>query len=391
MKRLQPVRFLLLIVLAGAMWLSCRKTPDQNNPNTPGDNDTIKVAINADTISNHLRFKNAKKITGTIPKGPAGSSLKISFKDTLYLVDKWKLPIEFLHEDTTQDVAGAFIQVYVGLTGSTFYYDVPEVPDIAANDTVSMILVGIETHGLTDTAGAVPAGGPPFEITIVPRDSDGQPLGEVTIPVEIAEPTADPGGECGLVTKEGEAWFWSMSFVPNTSNPFGEELFFNAPHKVWGSGGQRIQGCCHGGTTSEYTANCAEEDKASLMFRTFFTWPNELYKFFEDGTYAGLTEYISADPYPKETDFCGVANGVVKRDFDRSFLEGTWTLGANKFLTTLGTSTPQAGSLAARPDGIIDLVSCRLLIIIQPDREGGGNDLVKFYTRVTPGSWFILN
>jgi hypothetical protein len=379
------------MALAAVLFFSCRKTSDQENTGGP-DDDTTKVAVNADTISNHLRFKSARKITGTIPKGPAGSSLKISFKDTLYLVDKWKLPIEFLHEDTTKDVAGAYIQVHAGSTGSTFYYDVPEVTDIATNDTVSMILVGIDPQGLENISGVPPAGGaPPFEVTIVPHDSTGQTLGEITVPVEISEPTADLKGECGLLTKEGEAWYWSMSFIPNTGDPFGEELFFNAPHKVWGSGGQRIFGCCHGGATSEYTANCADKDKASLMFRTFFNWPNELYKFFEDGTYAGLTEFISADPYPKESNFCGVANGVVKEDFDRSFLEGTWTLSSNSVLTTLGTSTPQAGSLAAKPDGIIDLVSCRLLIIVQPDREGGGRDLVKFYTRVTPGSWHTLN
>lgn len=366
--------------------LGCKK-PDA----APGDPSPAGDTSNADTISNHLRFKGAEKITGSIPKGPAGSSLKISFKDTLYLVDKWKLPVEFLHEDTTKDVAGVYIQVHIGSTSGTFYYDVPEVPDIAANDTVSMILVGIDPEGL-DTSGVPPAGGaPPFEITLVPHDSTGQALGEITVPVEIANPTADPRGECGLFTKEGEAWFWSMSFVPNTSDPFGDDVFFNAPHKLWGHEGQRIFGCCHGGTTSEYTANCADDDKASLMFRTFFNWPNELYKFFENGTYAGLTEFISADPYPKETNFCGVADGVVKEDFDRSFLEGTWTLGSNAVLSTLGTSTPQAGSLAARPDGIIDLVSCRLLIIIQPDREGGSRNLVKFYTRVTPGSWHLLN
>ncbi|MBX2922394.1 MAG: hypothetical protein KF746_09405 [Chitinophagaceae bacterium] len=388
MKHVQPVYSLWLMVLTAALLCSCRKTPGQDNTDPPRNDDTKA----ADIISNHLRFKNATKVTGSIPQGPAGSSLKISFKDTLYLVDKWKLPIEFLHEDTTKDVAGVYIQVQAGSIGGTFYYDVPEVPDIAASDTVSMILVGIDPKGLEDLSGVPPAGGaPPFEVTLVPHDSTGQTLGEITVPVEIAEPTADLRGECGLLTKQGESWFWSMSFIPNTSDPLGEDLFFNAPHKLWGIEGQRIFGCCHGGTTSEYTASCADKDKASLMFRTFFNWPNELYKFFEDGTYAGLTEFISADPYPKESNFCGVAPGVVKEDFDRSFLEGTWTLSSNTVLSTLGTSTPQAGSFAARPDGIIDLVSCRLLIIIQPDREGGGRDLVKFYNRVNPASWYLLN
>ncbi len=34
--------------------------------------------ISADTISDHLRFANAERIVGEIPKGPSGSSLQVS-------------------------------------------------------------------------------------------------------------------------------------------------------------------------------------------------------------------------------------------------------------------------------------------------------------------------
>lgn len=386
MKRLQSASAMWLMILAAALFFSCKKTPDQENNNPPGENDSTKVAVNADSISNHLRFKDAKKITGTIPKGPSGSSLKISFKDTLYLIDKWKIPVRFLHEDTTKNVAGVYMQVHVGSTGGTFYYDVPEVADIATNDTVSMILVGIEPKGLEDPSGVPPAGGaPPFEITIVPHDPDGRPLDEVTVPVVIAEPAADLKGECGLITKPGEYWNWSMSFIPDPNNPLGTDIFFNSPNKLWGLKGQNIRGCCTDGI-SEYTANCDTANFRFLNFQTFFNWPNEIYKFIEDGTYAGLTEFISADPDPKASNFCGSDQGVVNEDFDRSFLEGTWKLSSNSMLSTLGTSTPQAGSLAARPDGIVDLVSCRLLIVIQPSGEGGNRDLVKFYIRTNSSS-----
>ena len=384
MKRLQSVHYLWLVTLAAALLFSCKKTPNEDK--IPDNTDTTKVAINADTISNHLRFKNAKKITGTIPKGPSGSSLKISFKDTLYLVDKWKIPVRFLHEDTTKNVAGVYIQVHVGSTGGTFYYDVPEVTDIATNDTISMILVGIEPKGLEDPSGVPPAGGaPPFEITIVPHDPDGNPLGGTKVPVVISEPTKDRKGECGLITKPGEYWNWSMSFIPDPNNPLGPDLFFNSPNKLWGLLGQNIQGCCTNGI-SAYTANCLEQNKRKLNFQTFFNYPNALYKFLEDGTYAGLSEFFRAEPDPKASNFCGTGSGVVHEDFDRYFLEGTWTLSPNKILSTLGTSTPQAGSLPARPDGIVDLVSCRLLIVIQPSGEGGNRDLVKFYTRQNSSS-----
>jgi hypothetical protein len=368
----QVAKFSLLLLICGQIF-SCNK----NDPPPPDPVDPKGDSTNADTISNHLLFSKATKITGTIPKGPAGSSLKISFEDTIFLADKWKIPVKFLHEDTTKNLAGIYVQVHIGASGGTFYYDVPEVPDIATNDTVSYILIGIDTDGLIDTAR--------FEITIVPYDPNGQPLGEVTRPVQILTPTANPTGECGLITKVGEYWNWSMSSIPNPEDPTGEDIFFNSPNKLWGLTGQFIQGCCTNGI-SAYTPNCLDINKRSLVFQTFFNWPNELYKFIEDGTYAGLTEFISADPDPEASNFCGSAAGVVREDFDRSFLEGTWTISPSLFLTTLGTSTPQAGSLAARPDGRIDLVSCRLLIVTQPDREGTNRDLVKFYTRQNSSS-----
>lgn len=391
----QLLKFICSAIVCCGLLFSCRKndegTDDPVDPLLPGD--STSVVINADTIANHLQFKNATKINGTIPKGPKGSSLKISFKDTLYLVDKWKLPIEFLHEDTTKNVAGVYIQVYVGSTGSTFYYDVPEVPDIATNDTVSMILVGIESDGLEDTSSVPPAGAPPFEITIVPHGSNGEPLGEVTVPVEISTPITDIKGECGLITKPGDYWNWSMSSIPDPNNPLGKDLFFNSPNKLWGLIGQNIRGCCTNGQ-SAYTANCDSANFRFLNFQTFFGWPNEIYKFLEDGTYAGLSEFISAAPEPQESNFCGTGPGIVTEGFDRYFLEGTWKVNSSSFLTTLGASTPSGGSRAARPDGKIDLVSCRLLIIIQPSGEGQGSnrDLVKFYTRKNSSSpeWYPL-
>jgi hypothetical protein len=370
-------KLIFLTILFASIVFSCRKQDEGGGPKEPSVKNPNSV--NADTIASHLQFKNATKITGVIPKGPVGSSLKISFKDTLYLVDKWKIPVKFLHEDTTKNVSGVYIQVHFS-SAATFYYDVPEVPDIATNDKVSVILVGIDPDGLVDTAGVPPAGLPPFQITIVPHGPDGQPLGEVTVPVDIPEPNANPKGECGLTTKEGEYWSWSMSFVPDPNNPLGKDIFFNDPNKLWGLVGQNIRGCCTNGQ-SAYTANCDSVNFRYLNFQTFFGWPNEIYKFFEDGTYAGLAEAISTSPEPQLSDFCGTGRGVVKESFRRSFLEGAWTLSSSNVLTTLGTSTPQVGSLAARPDGRIELVSCRLLIVVQPDREGGGRELVKFYLR----------
>src|SRR5882672_536309 len=98
-----------------------KNDPPPNPPDTPpgGNNNNNGGAANADSVSNHLQFLSVNKIHGQIPQGPTGGSMKISFKDTLYLVDQVKIPIKFLHLDTTQNVTGVFIHVE-GLLGGSF-------------------------------------------------------------------------------------------------------------------------------------------------------------------------------------------------------------------------------------------------------------------------------
>ena len=321
--------------------------------------------------------------------------MKISIEDTLFLVDKYRVPVKFLHEDTTKNVAGVYAQIHVGSSGGTYYYDVPEVSDIATNDTVSVVLIGIDRDGLLDDLGVPPAGHSstdiPFDITFVPYDETGTPTGEVTVPVHISTPDTDLSGECGLINGIGEYWVWGMSYITDPTDPTGH-IFFNSRDKLWGLMGQRIQGCCANGV-SDYTANCLEENKRELNFQTFFNWPTELYQFRGDGTYSGLSEFISAHPDPESSDFCGVRDGVVHEDFDRSFLEGTWEVNSALVLQTLGTSTPPGGSRAARPDGKIVQLDCDFLITEQADREGGNRTLVQLYIRwdSQEPNWFPLD
>jgi hypothetical protein len=388
---LLSIKFACTIILCGALMLTCRKpetNPGDGEPSDPPANTTN--AVNADTISNHLRFFNAVKKQGTIPKGPVASSLKISFKDTLYLAGELKQPFKFLHEDTTKNVAGVYIQVH-GSAGGTFYYDVPEVPDIATSDTVSVILIGIDPKGLIDPSGVPPAGAPfNFEITIVPHDKDGEPLGEATRPVQISTPIENPLGTCGLITKPGDYWDWEISYVADPNSSIGETSFLNSPDKLWGLTGQNIQGCCANGV-SAYTANCAVENQRSLNFQTFFGWPDEVYKFIENGTYAGQSDYFSAIPDPQGSDFCSTGDGVVHEKLNRNFLEGNWTIttlanpvnGDSLYLTAQGTTAIGA---AASPTGIIRALNCFLLVLIEPDHEGGNAELVKFYYRKSPDS-----
>ena len=382
-------RFLATICIL-ALLGSCK----DNDPLLENPKQNV-ITLNADNIADHLLISNGTKITGTPPKGPSGSTLKISIEDTLVVVDKFQLPVNFLHEDTTQNVAGVYAHVSTGSTGATFFFDIPEVPDIATNDTVSVVLIGIDKDGLFNNTADPSTNGAAseifFDITFVPYDEEGEPLGEVKLPARISTTGANISGECGLVNRFDEYWVWANSYILDPNSSTGEHIFFNSRDKLWGLGGQLIQGCCTSGA-SEYTLNCLEKNKEVLIFRTFFNWPTELYHFFDDGTYGGISEYLSANPDPQGSDFCDVRPGVVHEDFDRHFMEGTWDVSTASVLTTLATSPPPTRSLAARPDGRIVQVDCDFLITEQRDLEGGNRNLIKTYVRWSSGTlnWFPL-
>src|SRR5690242_1494559 len=85
--------------------LSCSKHDKGGSSNSGGSD------VNADALSDRLQFFKSTKKQGKLPAAPHGSSLKISFEDTLYLMDQVEGPIKFQHLDTTQNVAGIFLQV----------------------------------------------------------------------------------------------------------------------------------------------------------------------------------------------------------------------------------------------------------------------------------------
>jgi hypothetical protein len=367
----QLVKCICVGMFCIAGMLSCEKDPDvPDDPNGTGGL--------ADTISNHLQFNSAIKNPGTIPTGPAASSLFISVEDTIYLVDQVKQSIKFLHTDTTKNVAGIYLQVHTG-TGSatdtfaTYYYNVPEEPEMAASDTVSAILIGIDPAGL-----AIPL---IFYVTITPYDKNGQPIATAIRPVKLIaiSDIGNNAGPCNLVTLPGEKWLWNMSY---TVNPNGGFSFYNDPNKIWGSAGQIINGSCCNGHSVYGICPGDSVTNASLVFNTVFMYPEESFTFLQNGTFARTTMQLANDPFPSESDFCGTGPGVVRERRTVVNYAGNWTLDATTKNLQLQT-TSSTGFGWGNPGGIIHQLDCSSLVMIQIDREGGGNNLYKFYTRIS--------
>ncbi|MGZ8557612.1 MAG: hypothetical protein ACXWWC_04745 [Chitinophagaceae bacterium] len=393
MKRVvQLIKFSCIVLLCGGLMISCRKTNvTPEDPVNPGDSTNAK----ADTISNHLKFFGSIKKKGTIPKGPAGSSLEMSFKDTLYLQDELKSPIKFLHKDTTKDVAGIYVQVHIGdigkITNASYYYDAPETPEMEESDTVSVIMIGIDPDGL-----GLPLD---FDITITPYDESGQPLGEANRPVKVNKPKVDPAGNagsCGLVLQSGEHWEWVLSVIQAASP--AQSVFFDFysdPYKVFEAEGQFIKGSCCNGYSVYGKCPGQSTTNSQLHFATYYQIMLEWLTFNDDGTFFRQTFEASPIPAPSESDFCGGGEGIVKPKVNHTTYDGNWTIHPatlppdlqllawhDSLSIDLQQTSPYSGGYG-NPGGIIHQLDCHTLVLIQPDPEGLGQHLYKFYSRVS--------
>src|SRR5688572_1417703 len=102
---IQFFKFRQMILFCGIFLLACSSDEPEAVPapvpGTPGTTTTTTVE-ELDDLSDHFEFLSAKEISGKIPAAPAGNSnLKISFKDTLYMMASARIPIKFLHDAGT--------------------------------------------------------------------------------------------------------------------------------------------------------------------------------------------------------------------------------------------------------------------------------------------------
>lgn len=394
----QFVKIICITIIWGSLAFACRKNPaSPPDPGTPGPV-TPGTSLNSDSISNHLLFINATKKQGAVPQGGSGTNLKISFEDTLYLTDKVKRPIKFLHVDTTKDVKGVYIQVHASIAGTnaSYYYDVPEVPDMADSDTVSVVLLGADPAGLLGPAGSP---GLIFQVTIVAYDQSGQALDQATRPAKIDHPKSNAAtGTCGLQLPPGDFWNWDLSLIEDPIN--GKLFFYNDADKIWGGAGQLITGCCINGNSSYNTVLDCDKDPTKARrkhFATFFQHQESATKFFNTGEYTQFSKQIHSNPDPSASNFCSAQPGVVNVRSTDVTEEGTWTItkmtpykGDSLYLRLFQTKSTGVGLVS--PEGFIHQLDCSVLVLINPDNEGQDRDLVSFYTRINTSisGWYDM-
>jgi hypothetical protein len=379
--------FLFLVITTGLLQQACRKST-QNAGNVSGNSNLPGTSPpSGDTLSARLLFHAFTKKQGTIPSAPASNgSVQISIKDTLYLTDQLLRFIKFRHTDFNKNVSGAFIQIFINGSASSFYYDVPELKNMSASDSISVVTIGIDPGNLKKPQTA--------EIKIVPYDKNKQAIVQITRPVRIDENRVDipPVSNCGLDTPPTMYWSWEASCRVDDV-----DAFLSLPGKVNSPEGQDIQGsCCNGNT--RYPLDCPGDTagifRRKLHFATHYIINFETFQFSGSGTFLRLTEEDSPIPLPSQSNFCGSGNGVVRPNVNLTRYEGSWTvtkavLPAKKPLwwsthdtqqLTLRT-TSSTGTGFGNPGGVIHQLDCKTgaLVLVQLSREGNGADLVKFY------------
>jgi hypothetical protein len=387
---MQFLKFSTMTLLCG-MLLACGSDEPEANPEpepeTLGTPDPATVE-GLDSLSDHFKFFGFTKKEGKIPAGPAGNSaLKISFKDTLYLMDVASIPIEFLHDAET-NVAGVYLQIHSSSLGTgdplyaTYHYDVPELAETAGSDTVSVILVRFDPTGFE-----LPLS---FPVTIIPYDENGQPIDETEEIFTVEESYDDlsnsgrsKSGSCAFTTPPVEGWWqWAHSAIIVDD----EIVFTSNPNIV--IGGQNINGCCVEGE-SGYGSGCLNgdpENVRTLFFPTYYQIAGETFIFNESGKFERITLEKHGDPDIDNTDFCGVAYGAVTNTIEFVTYEGFWTLDPATKNLRLQTET-SSGFGYGNPGGILRY-TCHRMLMLQLDLEGFGRHLEKVYFRMRPEDFY---
>jgi len=383
--------------------ISCKKSSTKDAaPLNPAD------FTNTDSISNRLLFLKATKIPGAVPMGPTAGNLKFSFKDTVYVATDLKGPIKFLHEGSTPNVAGMFVQVKSVGNGASaqHYFDVPEVEQMKLNDTVSVILMGFNPIDILTGNVPLPSGGSTsfvFDVVMTPYDDSKQPIASSTRQVKVSKQKINEngtGGLCGLELPPGDFWQWDLSLIEDASSN-GSLIFYNDPKYVWGAGGQLITGCCINGISSYNTVLNCESDPLKarrILFPTFFQHMESVVKFFNDGSYSHFSRQINVNPAPDRTNFCGSGSGAVDISQRNVTGTGTWKITRvspykGDSLRLLLTQTASSGGIGlTNPGGYIHQLECNLLVLVRPNNEGLNQDLVSFYTRINTSvnGWYLF-
>lgn len=353
------IGLLAIVLLNGLLLASCDSNvqPDQGNdtddPGTPGNTN------DPDRFAEYLVLTDASKLSGALPTAP-DLGLKISVKDTLFLVKDFPYGARVVvRHDGQHDISG----FYVGVSNSSFYYDVP-VDEREAQDSTDVIYINLAAPDGDDVDYplAIP-------IKIIPHGPDGSPLDEFEKVAIVEDPATS---NCPITIPSDPQpvhWVWEFTVGLDFS---GQVFQVDAP------GLKQINryqtgGCCNADGTSSTVANdptCFSEfsdGTPNPRWRTidvehYFTWGFDLLWLFDDRTFHQWNHSHQTNYRPSKSDFC---KNVAAYDFEVGSFDKTgihdYAPGANYLNIEYDeTDPPVFGKIIGSGD---ILYTCRSLIL----------------------------
>jgi len=382
------LRILLIFAGIALMIAACSKddeepkkdpTPKENPPvdgSQGGGKDTIVTptdSLDADVVSQYLKLVNAAKIPGQPPAGVDGD-IKIDVKDTIFLMRG--LPVgdrvSFLH-DPAVNVTG----FYVYVPGSSYYYDVPSLPEEGRDSTD---VVFIDTEFPVADFKDYPIS---FPLHIMPY-VDGIPFDPFITTVQIQDPKdPDQADVCdGLFKERNRFQHWQWEYTIRLYND--EILNFWAPGIRVGIN-TLLGGCCRDDGVSRLFGDigCSKIDSLRSPRQTWVEFPSNagitsLYEVLAVDEIGQILIYGATDEatiVPDSRDFCTktveltYVHNLVKDGGEVTFASAGTGTGNGTLITHFGVVTQPNVSFLR--DGVYNVeYTCNTMVLTEFRGEG---------------------
>jgi len=357
--------YVLLFLAALFLVTSCQKDDDfQDDPQLANGN------VDANKITQSLKFRNGTVITGDIPKSvnsknaTAVADLKID-TDTIFWVKGVINRIKILKPENPSTFSSHF---WVQVENSNSYIEA-EFEVEQENDTLVFLNFDFDV-----TEWEPPLS---FNLKIVPKDdTDGSPLDEFNLPVVIEEPIT---GSCNFNITE-QLWEW-ISTVDESIPFFAAPMYpFIEPSTTLG--------CCINGNSS--TGSCGSTNERILDYENTYIIKREFFKLFTItngvGEVGGVLDTYARNLDPSASNYCSNSAGYIESNFNGT-MAGDYTTNPGNCTITFdmkgGANTTFMGD-----DRFFATYTLLSKHFIKETRSGnpegeGGNTLERLYVRRT--------
>jgi hypothetical protein len=363
-----------------AMTFSCQMEPEpENNNSNNGNGNNGGSTFTGDELSEFLVFKDASKISGSLPNASDGQ-LKISFEDTIYVVRGFPYGARVVvRHNGLYDISGFYVTV---LNGS-FYYDVPAVAEEAQDFTdVFYVDLQIPDNLDIDYPFTVP-------IKIQPHGPDGIPIDEFLKDITSEDPEDEdvclPTTTYSCTEREGVVtctsswnWIWEFTVVEDAIGDIAEAYQPALPQEL---SPFQHGGCCWNGISipAKYDPYCVSgnpEYNLITVDDAYYVRYFESLDLFDNGKYERYTYHATHNYSPDSSNYCTNEAGYL---YDESFTgeHGTHDFVPGAHHITLVTDTfydgidpsAQASGPWAPPRGEL-FYTCHSLMISVPVSNG---------------------